>query len=352
MSLATRCASCGTVFRVVQDQLKVSEGWVRCGRCDSVFNALEGLFDLGRDEPAEAAAPATATAAVRSPAAPPASPMPAQVDIRTDGEPDADADRHHDDTDDELVPALWNEGPPSALDELLADPIDGHIFRERARADEVGERDRLEFSDARFDSDLFEENAGSAEVEAVAAPTTDAAALPLESTIRPDFVRRAERRAVWHSTPVRAALAGASVLAVLALLLQVGHHFRDVLAGQSPELRPMLVAWCAVAGCTLQAPRRLEDIVVDNSGVTRASSGDAFVLTVNLRNHGGLAVMMPSVDLNLTDGNGKQIARRALSPRDFHAADVLQAQAETTLQLMLTAGGARIAGYNIEIFYP
>ena len=25
MSLATRCTSCGTVFRVVQDQLKVSE---------------------------------------------------------------------------------------------------------------------------------------------------------------------------------------------------------------------------------------------------------------------------------------------------------------------------------------
>ena len=53
MSLATRCTSCGTAFRVVQDQLKVSEGWVRCGRCNAVFNALEGLFDLGRDAPAD-----------------------------------------------------------------------------------------------------------------------------------------------------------------------------------------------------------------------------------------------------------------------------------------------------------
>ena len=49
MSLATRCTSCGTIFKVVQDQLKVSEGWVRCGRCHEVFNALEGLFDLERD---------------------------------------------------------------------------------------------------------------------------------------------------------------------------------------------------------------------------------------------------------------------------------------------------------------
>ena len=50
MSLATSCPSCGTVFRVHQDQLKTSEGWVRCGQCQEVFNALEGLFDLDRRE--------------------------------------------------------------------------------------------------------------------------------------------------------------------------------------------------------------------------------------------------------------------------------------------------------------
>lgn len=46
MSLATTCTNCSTCFRVVQDQLRVSEGWVRCGHCQQVFNALESLFDL------------------------------------------------------------------------------------------------------------------------------------------------------------------------------------------------------------------------------------------------------------------------------------------------------------------
>ena len=46
MSLATRCPACGTIFRVVQDQLKVSEGWVRCGQCHEVFHGIEALFDL------------------------------------------------------------------------------------------------------------------------------------------------------------------------------------------------------------------------------------------------------------------------------------------------------------------
>jgi predicted Zn finger-like uncharacterized protein len=66
MSLATRCPACGTIFRVVQDQLKVSEGWVRCGQCHEVFHGIEALFDLDSD-PGIAAR----RAAVRHPVAPP-----------------------------------------------------------------------------------------------------------------------------------------------------------------------------------------------------------------------------------------------------------------------------------------
>lgn len=63
MSLATRCPACSTVFRVVRDQLRVSDGWVRCGQCQEVFNAVESLFELS----AEPAAPPPAPAAPRTP---------------------------------------------------------------------------------------------------------------------------------------------------------------------------------------------------------------------------------------------------------------------------------------------
>ena len=39
MSYTTRCPACGTTFRVVPDQLKISDGWVRCGHCADVFDA-------------------------------------------------------------------------------------------------------------------------------------------------------------------------------------------------------------------------------------------------------------------------------------------------------------------------
>src|SRR4249920_554257 len=141
MSLATRCTSCGTVFRVVQDQLKVSEGWVRCGRCDAVFNALEGLFDLGRDSPPEwNGGP---TPALSAETAPEAEPTNIDVDVYFDPPP--------------LPPPARTWTAPSAFADLLADPIDAHLFRKRGPVSDakVDERDRLEFSDARFDSDLF-----------------------------------------------------------------------------------------------------------------------------------------------------------------------------------------------------
>lgn len=44
MSLITRCPHCATSFKVVADQLRISDGWVRCGHCKEVFDATEQLL--------------------------------------------------------------------------------------------------------------------------------------------------------------------------------------------------------------------------------------------------------------------------------------------------------------------
>ena len=338
MSLATRCSSCGTVFRVVQDQLKVSEGWVRCGRCDAVFNALEGLFDLGRDAPPEWGEQAATPAG-----------MPALA---------AEVPQHAGpaETTHKVADPIYGL-PQTAIDGLL-DPIDAHLFRKRgAEGDrlplQVHARDRLEFSDARFDSDLFAENASVPDATLAETLTTDAGDLPLESASpQPDFLRRADRRARWRSMPARFALGAVSALAAIGLTIQIAHHYRGALAAEWPAVRPALAAWCRSAGCTLEAPRRIDDVSVESTSLTRAIGFDAFVLSVTLRSRGRLALATPSIDLSLTDGNGRLVARRALSPRDFGAANVLQPGAEAALQVMLNTSSYRIAGYTVEIFYP
>ena len=65
MSQITRCPQCQTRFKVVDDQLRISDGWVRCGKCKSVFDALTHLVQRP-DSPAAASSPSAGAA----PAAP------------------------------------------------------------------------------------------------------------------------------------------------------------------------------------------------------------------------------------------------------------------------------------------
>ena len=95
--LATRCPACSTVFRVVPDQLRVSDGWVRCGRCAEVFNATESLVDLESGAPrdwvddpprsAMSSAPDAASPAARAPAPRDNPPAPPTTDIAPEEAP-------------------------------------------------------------------------------------------------------------------------------------------------------------------------------------------------------------------------------------------------------------------------
>ncbi|WP_280152812.1 zinc-ribbon and DUF3426 domain-containing protein [Piscinibacter sp. XHJ-5] len=305
MSMATRCVACGTIFRVVQDQLKVSEGWVRCGRCDEVFNALEGLFDLERESP------------------PPWQPGQAKAARPDDGFEKTAAD----------------------LDE--EDRIASRFFRpeqddvDRTPAEAVDERDRTDFADARFEDDED--------------PAETRRRKPAIDPDAPTFVREAQQQEARRRSPrARLGLLLACLLLGSVLAVQGVHHFHDHIAAQFPAMQPLLARWCAHAGCAVEAPRRIEDVSVESTALTHAATGtDSYRLSVTLRNRGALPVSMPSVDLTLTDSAGQLVARRALNPADFRVASpVLPPGAEAALQVLLAAGNPRVSGYTVEVFYP
>ena len=52
--MLTQCPNCDTTFRVTSEILRVAQGQVRCGRCETQFDALERLIE--EDETAEEAA--------------------------------------------------------------------------------------------------------------------------------------------------------------------------------------------------------------------------------------------------------------------------------------------------------
>lgn len=380
MSLATRCTSCGTVFRVVQDQLRVSEGWVRCGRCQAVFNALEALFDLARETPSSRPAPLAA--------APPEHDVSGFVASQL---PPQDADSGHRTVADEEDP-LESRFPADAGD----DPLHG------------SREERLDFVDARFPSELAREpfNEPTAPDEAPSAPPDASEALPalipqrrrsllerwrarrantsdsalsasadpaapgalgtadddtsvLDTTLlvdesmlsgelpppstaideqaelaalaelmtppgaashaspTPTFVRQAERAARWQRPRVRASLAVAVLLLVGALGTQTALQFRDAFAARWPDARPALESLCSVFGCEIEPLRHIAALGVEASGLAPGETPDTYRLTLTLRNRDHVALATPAIDLSLTDTRGELIARRVLAPQEL-----------------------------------
>ncbi len=328
LSLATRCIACGTVFRVVQDQLRVSSGWVRCGRCGEVFNAIESLVDLDSDRPGGAAgsvhgtrvldelarvsrsgetasdAPADAAAAGEDPAAV----APPQTEPRV---PTSDATMASS-VDPDPVEAI--EPNPLPLSALLVPPTEA----------------------APAASGVLEQSRGEA---ALMSPA-------------PGFVQRADRAAKWRRPWVRAGLFGVMLVAGAGLLWQIHRTHHDWVAARWPMLRPAVEQLCRWSGCAVVAPRQIESLAVESSGLVRSTAG-VYRLNVTLRNRAALLVRAPAVDLVLTDASGQVVARRVLQPADLgHHQGLVEAGAELALAGLLRIQGAPVTGYTIEVFYP
>lgn len=321
MSLATRCPACGTTFRVVQDQLKVSQGWVRCGRCAEVFNALETLFDIG-DAAASAPAPASAEAGrVLEELARHTQPGALDGDART--------------------------APPPAPPMRLEDPPEPYLMPPRGSV-----------------------AAASATVPKAPAapppaptPSAEPSSLPPDSTTdsdisvlpadAPAFLQQAERAARWQRPGVRIALSLGCVLLAGLAAAQAAIAWRDPLAAHQPALQPLLAALCQPLGCRVEPLRRIDRLAVESSGLTRVEGAPLYRLSVVLRSRADTAVRLPAIDLQLSDAQGATVARRVLQPAELGVAGTtIAAGQELPMQALLSAGDKRLSGYTVEIFYP
>ena len=92
---------------------------------------------------------------------------------------------------------------------------------------------------------------------------------------------------------------------------------------------------------------------MDASGLTSLDVPGQYKLSVVLRNHGRAQVMLPYLELTLTDEQGQLVSRRALAPAELGARQQgLASGAELPLQMAFGVGDQRVVGYTVEIFYP
>ena len=294
MSLTTRCPACKTLFKVVPDQLRISEGWVRCGQCDEIFDASTELQGSETD------------------AAQPASVKPLEV----------------------AAAAAQTSAP---VDLELADD---HPMTESQLQEAV--------SSSSAWPDGMASGPGAQEV----APHAEAEPAAPELS----FMRSAKTASRWNRPLVRAGLLLISLLLSLGLALQLLVQERDWVAAVEPGLKPWIEEVCTLMECTVEPLRQIDSVVIDSSSFNKIR-GEVYRLNFTLKNKAVTELAMPAIELSLTDVSDQPLFRRVFLPGELGLqSGVLPAAAESHATLTLgikTNGGAdRIAGYRVLAFYP
>ena len=368
MSLATRCAACGTVFRVVQDQLRVSAGWVRCGRCGEVFNAIESLVDLELDRAGEGSMPSVHGARVMDDLAKVAG-------TRLPGGEASAAMAPSVASDVTMRPgfrdpiggdAVAENKPPDApaLAESIVDGIGGGADVTDGLPDEAGSLLHPSTpAEAEAEEALPPDHPEATGVHMACTADAPASVAPLSaqevrtswtpSSSSPTFVRNADRAARWRSPVARTVLSASCLVALGGLLWQMHYSHHDWIAARWPTLGPSIEWACAVSGCVVGAPRQIEGLVVESSGLVRDGAVDSYRLALVLRNRSRWALQVPAIDLVMTDAQGGVVARRVIDAQAAGVrADFISGESDLALATRRHVMGPPIVGYTIELFYP
>jgi predicted Zn finger-like uncharacterized protein len=316
------------MFKVVADQLKISEGWVRCGHCAEIFDATADLRDESEMEVA-------AIARTDGHAGPESTPSDAGIDSVADSGIDSLNSSY---------PSVQSRVEDSAI-EAAPDALE---IEEQVQALHEHPLDQP--------FELRRADTGSVET---AGPYGFSRPVPLEP--EPElhdlsFVRQARRREFWRRPGVRTLLV-LLLLALAALLAgQVAYVDRDTLAASHPEWRPWLARMCDALQCRIGPPRAIEAVAIETSSFNKLR-GDTYRLNVTIKNQSRAPVATPALELTLTDSQDEAVVRRVLQAADFAPATAAIGPASdwsTSIAIAVSpaAAGGSVSGYRVLAFYP
>lgn len=355
--LATRCPHCHTVFRVVADQLKLRDGLVRCGNCREVFDGRTYLCEPPNDEIAgdSPAAPGTPETPEAAPAVPD---TPAATD--TDGSPGTSAPTAPAAGPAHTRPPVPEMLTPTAIAALLGAPDES--------------RAQMQHGPGRYMDD---------DLTALRAPTT----APAYATPQPPKTSTGGRDRATRHGAARVAWRALFALAIIGLLAQWTWLERAALVDRVPALRGVLAAIGRPLHVTVAPPRQPDMIQISgvtlvtdapDANATNAATSDAtadaaseaaadptarpndtvpMTLTVFIRNQADHALAWPSLELTLSDIDGKPVVRRVFAASDYVADAALRdaglaPRNERTIRLRLSAQAALASNYRVLAFYP
>ena len=345
------------MFKVVTDQLKVSQGWVRCGHCADVFDAslhLQATHETSAPIPIQPPTPVFSPELGVKQNNSEWSPRVFFAEGRVAAPPSGDADVS------EPQPYQPYQSQQPSRREPHGLQVDEHseaVRAELAQAQARRTKDLNAQADSAVRNDERDERHERDVLSEFPLYTPDAAK-------DVSFVREARRQAFWREPAVRVALGLFGFVLVALLVLQVLVQQRDSLAAADPALKRWIQKLCEQLYCEVAPLRKMESLVIDNSSFYKVSP-DSYRLAFTFKNSGAVAVSMPSLEVTLTDSQDQALVRRVLTPAqfgstsgllaagaDFQGAVVMQVLGADTSATSTSPGLLRVAGYRVLIFYP
>ena len=351
------------MFKVVPDQLRVSDGWVRCGQCNEVFDANAHLQSGTSQTLITPAPPKSLQTPVEQPEGPPppppapAPPAPIQVAapvaIVVSVVPVVP-----------IVPKLVVAAP--AIEEkavaIVQTPQPEPFLEVSPRALHIDQQElAAPLPTLREQRDNL--GRGDAPVRKSKANTADKPTRSMEEA-KPtgqeqpqhSFMRKKRSPGVWSRPWVRGILGVVCVVLVGALFLQVAIHERDRIVATEPSARRFLEPLCGLVNCSIAPLRHIEAIVIDSSSFSKVRA-DIYRLSFVLKNSAQTAVATPAVELTLTDLHDQAVVRRVFTVAEFNTLAVViepGAELSTSVPVFVKPGTGqeKISGYRLLSFYP
>jgi len=169
-----------------------------------------------------------------------------------------------------------------------------------------------------------------------------------KNRLRPSNIGNKSRTLLWTF---------ASLMLVLSAGLQSIYFLRDEIAIYYPVSKPYLLQACQKLGCTVNLPKKIDFIVIDDSDMQEDAEHAGLVrFASTLINNGNHVVAYPNLELTLTDVEDKPVLRRIFKPNEYlpattNIADGIQAGTEIRISLAVTTSDVAVAGYRVFVTY-
>lgn len=361
MSLLTQCPACETYYRVVPDQLRISDGWVKCGNCSDIFDASSHLIELD----ASAQVTDSETQLDFRPEAPVLTPP---NDLRALGldlpdrpasdnaSPQSDLPAHSEQPEqheyDVPRPSDMAE-PQQQIEPIWASPeteVDAtsEILPQLVFPED--ESTRLPGIAQDPQSVRWDDAVPLAPEAIPLAPVSDVSDEPVT------FLRDEPPMSAWQKPLVRGALVFCAFGLLLLLAGQWAYRERDKLAASHSDLKPALQKVCAWIGCEIRPVQHIEALLIDSVAFNKLDI-DTYKLSFLVKNTSHLPLAYPAIELVLTDAEDQPAYRRVLSSLELGSrAKELAPNADWVVSVPLRIDSPlatqRVFGYRLLVFYP